>query len=1007
MDASRWGQIKEIYNRALDLCGDERESILAETCAGDADLRREVESLLAAHEDAGTFLQAPTVKVAPREIVADNFISTVAAISPAAPNLIGRELANYKIISLLGKGGMGEVYLAQDTTLRRKIALKILPAKFTADEDRLKRFVQEAQSASSLNHPNIITIHEIGHVNDVHFIATEFIDGQTLRKLITESNLTLRDALDLATQIASAMAAAHAAGIVHRDIKPENIMVRPDGLAKVLDFGVAKLTESPPTMIDIPLSIANETSTKSGVLGTPQYMSPEQALGQKVDTRTDIFSLGIVLYEMITGTMPFGGESMDDVIAALLRSEPLPLSHYLPAVPHELELIVGKTLLKDRRLRYQIVKDLQLDLKNLKENLEFEDRLAGAHAGPSRDRAMVKSNVVSTEENRLPKPTAQSREVSNAQAVSSAEYLLKALNRHRRGALLTPAAFAIIVVGLVFGWGQLNRWRKRAEPFKTIKIDRVTTTGKAVCSAISPDGRHFAYALNDAGQQSLWLEQVNIRGRVRIVPPAPVNYLGITFSRDGSFIYYVRSEPEGVLYRTPTLSGAVRKLLVKVDSPITFSPDGKQIAFVRFDGASAKGFLMIAQEDGSNEKTISELSDRNIIRRTGPAWSPDGKLIACAVDNPTRASHTVAGVPLEGGAEIPLTTQQWAAVGQVAWLSDGSGLLVVAAEKNVKMMQIWHISYPAGATRMVTNELSSYSNLSLTADSGSFTTIRTDQLMNIWVAPGGYPGRAVQITTGAQREDGFRGLVWTPDDKIIYRSAADGNPKIWIMNSDGTGSRELSPGGDQNLDPTISPNGRHLFWSASPGVNRNIWRMELDGSSLQKLTNGPGEWFPQITPDAKWLVYQSLGTREINRVLMKVPLNGGASVQLTDKASWAPALSPDGKMIAFNYYPKAEAPNKIAVISIDGGPPIKVIEVMGENDRPVRWTPDGRALAYAVTKGGISNIWTQPLAGGPLKQLTQFTSHQIINFAWSRDGRQLALSRSLAYNDVVIIRDIR
>jgi eukaryotic-like serine/threonine-protein kinase len=1007
MDANRWKQIKEVYDCVLDLSGDDRESFLAKACAGDTDLRRELESLLAAHEDAGTFLQAPAIEAAARKIVADNFISTVTAISPAAPNLIGRELANYRIISLLGRGGMGEVYLAQDTILRRKIALKILPAKFTADEDRLNRFVQEAQSASSLNHPNIITIYEIGHVNDVHFIATEFIDGQTLRQLITESDFTLRDALDLAIQIASAMAAAHAAGIVHRDIKPENIMVRPDGLVKVLDFGVAKLAESPPAMIDIHHSIANETSTKSGILGTPQYMSPEQALGQKVDTRTDIFSLGIVLYEMVTGTMPFGDESMGDVIAALLKSEPHPLSHYLPGVPRELERIVEKTLLKDRRLRYQIVKDLQLDLKNLKENLEFEDRLAGTYQWPLRDRTTVKTNAVSTEENMRPKPTAQSREDSNAQAVSSTEYLFKTLNRHRRGALLNLAAFAMIVVGLVFGWGQLNRWHKRAEPFKTIKIERLTTTGKAVCSAISPDGRYFAYALNDAGQQSLWLRQVNTTNITEIVPPAPVEYQGITFSRDGNFIYYARTEPEGVLYRTPTLSGAVRKLLVNVDSAITFSPDGKQIAFVRFDGESTKGFLMIAQEDGSNEKMLSELSDRNIIRRTGPAWSPDGKLIACAVENPNRASHTVTGVSLEGGAEIPITTQQWAAVGQVAWLSDGSGLLVVAAEKNVKMMQIWHISYPAGETRMVTNDLSSYSNLSLTADSGSFTTIRTDQIMNIWVASGGDPSRAVQITTGAQREDGFRGLVWTHDDKIIYRSAADGNPNIWIMDSNGTGSRQLSSGGDQNLDPTISRDGRHLFWSASPGVNRNIWRMELDGSNPQRLTGGLGEWFPQITPDEKWMVYQSCGTKEINRVLMKVPLNGGASVQLTDKASRAPALSPDGKMIACNYYPKKEAPNTIAVISIDGGPPIKVFEVSGTHDRPLRWTLDGRALAYPVTKGGISNIWIQPLAGGPPKQLTQFTSHQITNFAWSRDGRKLALSRSLTYNDVVIIRDIR
>jgi eukaryotic-like serine/threonine-protein kinase len=1019
MDPKLWGQVKEIYDRALDLSREERDRLFAEECSGDDELRREVESLLAAHEDAGDFLQMPAVKVA-RELVADNFKSTMPAISPAAPTLIGRELANYRIISLLGKGGMGEVYLAEDTILRRKIALKILPAKFTADEDRLKRFVQEAQSASSLNHPNIITIYEIGHVNDVHFIATEFIDGQTLRELIAESKLTLRDALDLATQIASAMAAAHAAGIVHRDIKPENIMVRPDGLAKVLDFGVAKLTESPPSMIDIHPSIANETTTKSGVLGTPQYMSPEQALGEKVDTRTDIFSLGIVLYEMITGSMPFVDESTGDVITALLRSEPLPLSHYLPEVPPELERIVEKTLLKDRKLRYQIVKDLQLDLKNLKEYLEFEARLAGNDQWPVRDRKMVKTKVVSTEVNMLPKPTAQSREVSNAQAVSSAVYLLKALNRHRRGVHLTLAAFALIVVGLVFGWGQLNRWRKRAEPFKTIKIDRLTTTGKALCSAISPDGRYFAYALKDAGQQSLWLGQVNTKESTQIVPSAPVNYLGITFSRDGNSIYYVRSEPVGVLYRT-TLAGDVRKLLVKVDSPVTISPDGKEIAFLRFDYPAGNGVLMIAQENGTNERILSMRDNMSSYRRTGPSWSPDGKIIACAAENSVGAFHTVVGVTVEGGAETPLTSKRWEAVGQVVWLSDGGGLLVTAAERDSNLMQIWQISYPGGAPRRVTNDLSTYSNLSLTADSRTFTTIMTEQFMNIWVTPpGGDASSAAPITAGSQRVDGFRGLVWTHDNRIVYRTFANGNPNIWIMNSDGKGNRQLSKDADQNIDPTITPDSRYIVWSSSPKDNRNIWSMELDGGSPKQLTFGSGEWFPQFTPDGKWLVYQANGTKEIKRVLKKVPLAGGAPVQLTDVASFAPALSPDGKLIAFNYPPQAGEPNKIAVISIDGGPPIKVFEVTDETDwpvhwtpdgraladRPVRWKPDGRALAYVATKGGIPNIWIQSLAGDSLKQLTHFTSHQIINFAWSRDGRQLALSRSLDNNDVVIISDI-
>src|SRR5215813_3710101 len=356
MDAKRWIQIKEIYDRALDLCGDEREGFLAEAC-GDDDLRREVESLLAAHEDASQFLQAPAVEVAAREIVADE-------VPSPAPQLIGRELANYKIISLLGRGGMGEVYLAEDKRLRRKVALKLLPEAFTRNMARVRRFEQEARTASALNHPNILTIHEIGQVDGAHFIVTEFIDGQTLRQRTQTAKLSLSEVVDVAIQVAQALAAAHAVGIVHRDIKPENVMARPDGLVKVLDFGLAKLTETKSPLVDSQASTLAKLSTEPGmVMGTVNYMSPEQARGQKVDRRTDIFSLGVVFYEMLAGRRPFEGATMSDVIAALLTAEPQPLSLHCAEATAELEQIVGRCLAKDREARYQSAAELIAGLK--------------------------------------------------------------------------------------------------------------------------------------------------------------------------------------------------------------------------------------------------------------------------------------------------------------------------------------------------------------------------------------------------------------------------------------------------------------------------------------------------------------------------------------------------------------------------------------------------------------------------------------------------------------------
>src|SRR5262245_31130193 len=383
MDANCWEQIKEVYDRALDLGRDEREGFLLEACAGDADLRREVESLLAAHEDAGTFLQSPAVKVAAAQIVADDFTSTVIVRSPATPQLIGRELANYRVISMLGKGGMGEVYLAEDTRMRRKVALKLLSPQFTNDADRVRRFEREARAVSTLNHPNIVTIFDIGQAGGLWFMATEFIEGRTLRQVLAESApLPLPAVFRIAGQIADALQAAHDVGIIHRDIKPDNVMLRRDGYVKALDFGLAKVNEknSESNPSGGPLPPLTEAGT---VVGTVSYMSPEQARGLNVDERTDIFSLGVVIYEMITGRLPFEGATASDVIASILRSEPPPLTRFSPDTPEKMEQIVAKALAKKQEERYQRVEDLTLDLKSLARQMELRAMLArGGGLGP-------------------------------------------------------------------------------------------------------------------------------------------------------------------------------------------------------------------------------------------------------------------------------------------------------------------------------------------------------------------------------------------------------------------------------------------------------------------------------------------------------------------------------------------------------------------------------------------------------------------------------------------------
>jgi serine/threonine protein kinase len=384
MRPERWRQIDRLYQAALERDVTRRGAFLDEACSGDEELRREVESLLAAHEkakEAEDFLNQPALQVAAQAIADDH-----------AQSLTPRKLGRYQILSLLGRGGMGEVYLAEDPRLGRKLALKLLPQEFTLDRERVQRFKQEARAASGLNHPNIITIFEIDQVQTeaggVHFIAEEFIDGQTLRQCLAGGGMKLSEALDVAVQVAGALAEAHAAGIVHRDIKPENIMLRRDGYVKVLDFGLAKLTEvgsgewgvgseerTPSPTPDSPIPTPSLRSDPGIMMGTPRYMSPEQIRGRQVDARADIFSLGVVLYEMVAGRVPFDGGAAGEVIAAILIHEPAPIGRYAPDAPGALGRIVNKALAKDRELRYQSAKDLLVELKGLRLELELADKI--------------------------------------------------------------------------------------------------------------------------------------------------------------------------------------------------------------------------------------------------------------------------------------------------------------------------------------------------------------------------------------------------------------------------------------------------------------------------------------------------------------------------------------------------------------------------------------------------------------------------------------------------------
>ncbi|HUQ32217.1 MAG TPA: serine/threonine-protein kinase, partial [Pyrinomonadaceae bacterium] len=458
MTPERWQQIETLFHSALARTGDERESFLDSACAHDQELRREVEALLASHDEAGSFIQSPALDLMAEEMANDQ-----------ARALAGRLINHYKILSQLGAGGMGEVYLAQESKTGRRVALKLLPEHFTSDGERVRRFQQEAHAVLALNHPNILTIYEIGEAGGSYYIATEFIDGETLRAHMARAPVKLEEALDVAAQVASALTEAHAAGIVHRDIKPENIMIRRDGYVKVLDFGIAKLTErqQPLTTAEAPTRLKVKTDPGM-VMGTVAYMSPEQARGASVDERTDIWSLGCVLYEMIAGRVPFEGESAGDTISMILDKQPPTLARYAPESPQEIQWVVNRALRKNKEERYQTVKELLGDLRELKQELEVQARIERSTSPEADAEAIAAAGGA-----RLPVMTATAAPArsdgADVRTTSSAEYLIDGIRRHKRGfAIATLMVLLVAAVGV--GYWFFVRHSSNASQIQSIAV---------------------------------------------------------------------------------------------------------------------------------------------------------------------------------------------------------------------------------------------------------------------------------------------------------------------------------------------------------------------------------------------------------------------------------------------------------------------------------------------------------------------------------------------------------
>jgi Tol biopolymer transport system component/DNA-binding winged helix-turn-helix (wHTH) protein len=570
-------------------------------------------------------------------------------------------------------------------------------------------------------------------------------------------------------------------------------------------------------------------------------------------------------------------------------------------------------------------------------------------------------------------------------------------------ALATVAALAS--VGLLKYSGR----KKPAEPFQTMQSTRLTTTGKAGPAAISPDGKYVAYATGEPDAQDLRVLQVATHRDIEIVPTEG-QYWGLTFSPDGDYIWYVRHEKSnpnlGILYVVPVLGGPSRKVVTDVYNSAAISPDGNRLAFVRQDPLRDESVLIVANQDGSAERKLATRRIRDRFSGAGPAWSPDGRMITVGQRTGDVSSMNVVAIGVEGGGERPIGSERWPLVGRMFWFADRSGLVMLAQPWSSLSWQLWELSYPGGQVRRITNDLNNYrgGGVSGTSDSSTLVAVATETLSNLWIAPRGEAARARQISFGTAR-DGLAGLDWTADGRIVYATLATGSPELRVMDADGSRSRQLMTGAAHGGDSASAcPDGRYIVFSSNRTGTFDIWRVDSDGANPKQLTRGGDYFFPSCSPDGKWVVFNSSfgGPR-----LWKISIDGGAPAQLTDYYSGHPAASPNGKWIASL---KDEGDRmKIAVVPFEGGQPSKAFDYVGLNaaNNPVRWTPDGRALAYIDTRKGVSNVWSQPLAGGSLEQITDFKSGLIFDFAWSRDGKQLALARGTVTSDVVLIRNFR
>ncbi|HEY6349186.1 MAG TPA: protein kinase [Candidatus Angelobacter sp.] len=882
-----------------------------------------------------------------------------------------RQVSHYRVLERIGSGGMGTVWVAEDLQLGRRVALKFLSDEMAQHQAALERFKLEARTASSLNHPNICTIYEIGQAEGEYFIAMEYIEGEPLDRYMGRHKLELDELLDLAIQISDALDAAHSKGVLHRDIKPANMLITPRGQVKILDFGLAKLMAAgraaeQPTYAGATMAPSSEHLTSPGMaVGTTAFMSPEQARGKELDARSDLFSFGAVLYETATGKLPFDGETAAVIFDGILNRDPVPPIQINPQLPPKLDEIIRTALEKDRDLRYQSAADMRAELKRLK-----------------RATSSGKLTVASA---------------SRAVAAASSATAVPPVKGRRVPAYLIVMA-SLVALALIAGAYYFSSKTRHSFDLQHMQITQVTTTGNAGASALSPDRRYIVYVLHDGALESLWVQQLATGSNIQILPPEQARFIALNFTPDGNYVMFVRSDKSTVnfryLYRVPALGGTPQQLVRDVDSAPTFSPDGQQIAYVRgILQPQQANSILIANADGSGERV---LATRNTFGAGAAAvsWSADGKTLAF-VSPETRNNESkwmLETISVKTGEVRDLQSFR-AGARAAAWLPDGHGILVVAMDEQTGLGQIWFVSYPDGELSRFTNDLTNYDLccLHIARDGNALVTLQNTVSSDIWVARGD-GSEAKQITSGDVLG---QGLDW-----VGNRIAASNYRTQWVLlNPDGTNQAPLINDRKLHLSLSACPNGSYVVYTTWQDGKFEIWRADADGSNATRLPS-PGILGGAVCSyDSKSIFYAS------GDAIFRMPIQGGTP-ERTNPAPGLVRYSSDGKLMLYGSQKieNGQMQSKMVVAPAGGGAPLFTFSTPFGVQSAI-FTPDTKAIAFLLTRSRATNIWLQPLNGGELVQLTHFTGGDMFAFTWSRDGKQLAFSRGQRKTDVVMMSD--